>query len=167
MTAPIGRDDRPGQPWTVKVARWSARHRWPVFGAWFVLTIGLFVVSTAMGGIRALSATGGPGSGSTTEAALGFQAMNAGGTSSSPSETMTVVVASATAKVTDPAFRLTVGQVVARLAAVRTTVDGSEGPAFESVTDPYTTPPQSGLYAPVSYTHLRAHETVLDIVCRL
>ena len=148
MTAPIGRDDRPGQPWTVKVARWSARHRWPVFGAWFVLTGGLFVVSTAMGGIRALSATGGPGSGSTTEAALGFQAMNAGGTSSSPSETMTVVVASATAKVTDPAFRSTVGQVVARLASVRTTVDGSEGPAFESVTDPYTTPPQSGLYAP-------------------
>ena len=30
--------------------------------------------------------------------------------------------------------------------------------------------PQSTLYgsdAPVSYTHLRAHETVLDIVCRL
>ena len=24
-----------------------------------------------------------------------------------------------------------------------------------------------GLYKPVSYTHLRAHETVLDIVCRL
>ena len=24
-----------------------------------------------------------------------------------------------------------------------------------------------GSYAPVSYTHLRAHETVLDLVCRL
>ena len=26
---------------------------------------------------------------------------------------------------------------------------------------------ESGTYAPVSYTHLRAHETVLDLVCRL
>ena len=26
---------------------------------------------------------------------------------------------------------------------------------------------QRALYAPVSYTHLRAHETVLDLVCRL
>ena len=25
----------------------------------------------------------------------------------------------------------------------------------------------SGVYTPVSYTHLRAHETVLDLVCRL
>ena len=148
MTPPIGRDGGPGQPWTVKVARWSARHRWPVFGAWFVLTIGLVAVSTSMGGIKALSATGGPGSGSTTEAARGFQAMNAGGTSATPSETMTVVIASATAKVTDPTFRSTVGEVVARLAAVRATVAGAESPAFDTVTDPYTTPPQSGLYAP-------------------
>ena len=26
---------------------------------------------------------------------------------------------------------------------------------------------QQGIYLPVSYTHLRAHETVLHIVCRL
>ena len=77
MTPPDGRNGRSGQPWTVRVARWSARHRWPVFGAWFVLTVGLFVVSTSMGGIKALSATGAPGSGSATEAVLGFQAMNA------------------------------------------------------------------------------------------
>jgi RND superfamily putative drug exporter len=132
----------------VRVARWSARHRWPVFGAWFVLTIGLFVVSTSMGGIKALSATGGPGSGSPTEAVRGNQAMNAGGSSAAPSETMTVVIASGTASVTDPAFRSAVGEVVTRLAAVRATVGGVEGAAFGSVTDPYTTPPASGLYAP-------------------
>ena len=27
--------------------------------------------------------------------------------------------------------------------------------------------PQAGTLEPVSYTHLRAHETVLDLVCRL
>ena len=32
-----------------------------------------------------------------------------------------------------------------------------EGPALESLARSY----------PVSYTHLRAHETVLDLVCRL
>ena len=31
------------QPWTVRVASWSARHRWPVFAGWFIVTIGLFV----------------------------------------------------------------------------------------------------------------------------
>jgi hypothetical protein len=38
--------------------------------------------------------------------------------------------------------------VVTRLAAIRATVAGFEGPAFDTVTDPYTTPPQSGRYAP-------------------
>ena len=30
-----------------------------------------------------------------------------------------------------------------------------------------TRPPSAGKSAAVSYTHLRAHETVLDLVCRL
>ena len=139
---------RPRQPWTVRVASWSARHRWPVFIGWFVVTIGLFVVSTSMGGIRALSATGGPGAGQATEATLGARAMRAGTTTDTPSETMTIVVASSTAQSTDPAFKATVGGIVAKLSAVQATVGGTAGPAFASVLDPYTTPPQSGLYAP-------------------
>src|ERR1035437_7828650 len=43
------------EPWTVKVAVWSARHRWPVLAAWFVLTIGLMLGSVALGGQRAES----------------------------------------------------------------------------------------------------------------
>ena len=50
-----------GRPWTVRVAAWSAAHRWPVLVGWFVLTIGVFVVSLAAGGIRTVGATGGPG----------------------------------------------------------------------------------------------------------
>ena len=38
-----------------------------------------------------------------------------------------------------------------------------EGPAYQQLTD---LAERSGL-SPVSYTHLRAHETVLDLVCRL
>ena len=33
--------------------------------------------------------------------------------------------------------------------------------------DLYNTPQVHTMYTPVSYTHLRAHETVLDLVCRL
>ena len=48
-----------GRPLTVRVATWSARHRWPVVAAWFVFTIGLFATSIAMGGTRTLSQMGG------------------------------------------------------------------------------------------------------------
>ena len=40
------------------------------------------------------------------------------------------------------------------------------GGLAESVS-PTITPPAPLTVAPVSYTHLRAHETVLDLVCRL
>ena len=43
-------------PWTVRVAAWSARHSWPVFGLWMVLTIGLFAGSLAAGGTRTADA---------------------------------------------------------------------------------------------------------------
>src|SRR5664280_3861616 len=53
--------DRPGprRAWTVRMALWSARHRWPVMIAWFAVTIGLFVASQSLGGIKAVSATSG------------------------------------------------------------------------------------------------------------
>lgn len=42
------------EPWTVRVAMWSARRRWVVFALWFVVTIGLFALSLRAGGIRTL-----------------------------------------------------------------------------------------------------------------
>ena len=39
-------------PWTVRVATWSARHRWPVLLLWFVATIGMFLLGTSLGGTR-------------------------------------------------------------------------------------------------------------------
>ena len=140
---------RPGQPWTVRVALWSARHRWPVFGLWFVLTIGIFAISLGMGGIRAVAATGGL-AGSNTEAARGLQAMNSGaGASSAPAgETLTVVITSATVKATDPAFKTAVATIIQRLGAASATVDGTSGPALTNVIDPYAAPPAAGLLAP-------------------
>ncbi|MGH2465123.1 MAG: MMPL family transporter, partial [Candidatus Limnocylindrales bacterium] len=140
---------RPGQPWTVRVALWSARHRWPVFGLWFVLTIGIFIVSLGMGGIRAVAATGGL-AGSDTEAARGLQAMNAGASASGApaGETLTVVITSATTKATDSAFKSTVETIVQRLGSASATVAGVQGPALTKIVDPYSTPPAAGLFAP-------------------
>jgi hypothetical protein len=43
------------EPWTVKVAVWSARHRWVILGAWFLFTLGLMFASVAAGGQRSQS----------------------------------------------------------------------------------------------------------------
>jgi uncharacterized membrane protein YdfJ with MMPL/SSD domain len=43
------------EPWTVRVAVWSARHRYPVFAAWFVLIAGLMIGATLLGGQRTQS----------------------------------------------------------------------------------------------------------------
>ena len=48
------------EPATVRIAMWSARHRWPGAGLWFVATIGLLVVSLSMGGINASDANENP-----------------------------------------------------------------------------------------------------------
>jgi putative drug exporter of the RND superfamily len=43
------------EPWTVKVAVWSARHRYPVLAAWLVLVAGLMLGAIALGGQRSQS----------------------------------------------------------------------------------------------------------------
>jgi len=73
----------PRHPWTVRLALWSAHHRWPVMIAWFAVTIGLFVASQSLGGIRAVSAMSGTEL-SQTEAGRAIAAMHAGGAESLP-----------------------------------------------------------------------------------
>ncbi len=128
------------------MALWSARNRWPVMLAWFVVTIGLFVASQSLGGIKAVSAT----SGSEllqTESGRAIAAMRSGRAGSLPDE-LDVVVASPSLKVTDPAFRSTVATIFARLQEVTASLDGKPGPALTGLTDPYTAPPTAGLLSP-------------------
>ncbi|MGO9207451.1 MAG: MMPL family transporter [Candidatus Limnocylindrales bacterium] len=138
---------RPGstRPWTVRLALWSARHRWPVLCAWFVVTLGLFVASQSLGGIKAVSATS-PSELSQTESGRASLAMQSGGAASLPDE-LEVVVTSASRKVTDPAFRTTVGTIVARLGAATTTLNGTPEPALSGLINPYAAPPTAGLLA--------------------
>jgi uncharacterized membrane protein YdfJ with MMPL/SSD domain len=131
---------------TVRIALWSARHRWPVLLAWFALTFGLLAVSMALGGIRSDSPIGGGGI-PQTESGRALAAMNPGGGAAS-SEELDVVITGVSSQATDPAFRTVVEAVVERLGAVWATVDGIAGPALSELVDPYAAPATAGYVAP-------------------
>jgi RND superfamily putative drug exporter len=125
---------------------WSARHRWPVAAAWFLATIGLFVLSTALGGIKTDDPNGNPNQ-AQTESAKALALFDQGGTGT-PTEDVILVITHPGMQVTDPGFRTFVGQTVARLKAVTVNEGGTTVPAFDSVQDPATSPIQAGLVAP-------------------
>jgi RND superfamily putative drug exporter len=133
-------------PWTVRVASWSARHRWPVLGLWFVLTIGLFVGSLAAGGTNTQGAVT-QNQRAKFEAARAYDLFNASGTSD-PSQSVYVLVSDSSGTLADPAFTAAVTDAVTRLRALRSTVDGVDGPTFAQVLDPLTAPGQAGLVSP-------------------
>lgn len=131
-------------PTTVRVAVWSARHRWLVFGIWFVATLGTFALSQATGGIRAQSATGGSGR-STTEAAEGFRVFSdarpAGDFEND--EDFIATVTSSPGSISSPEFRTVVDDLVVTLGSL--SVDGQ--PALKNVVNPFEVPASAGLIA--------------------
>ena len=135
-----------GEPATVRVAMWSSRHRWPVAAGWFLGTIGLFVLSLALGGIRADDPNGNPNQ-VQTESAKAYAVFDSGGTTT-PSEDVTIVVTHPSLHVTDEPFRAFVSGAVAQLTALTVTQAGASVPAFDGVQDPTTAPPQAGLVSP-------------------
>ena len=131
------------EPWTVRVAMWSARWRWPVVALWLVVTIGLFAGSLAAGGTATLDANTDP-SGPRLEAEEAYDVLGAGA-EAPPSERLVIVLDGGTGAATDAAFRAGVAALVADLAAATGTVDGDETPTFDELVDPFGAPPQAGL----------------------
>jgi RND superfamily putative drug exporter len=125
---------RRAEPWTVKVAIWSARHRWPVFGLWFVATIGLFVVSLAMGGTKAQNAVSNDDR-AKYEAAHAYDVFNAGGTKD-PSSVLYLIVSSRSSTVQDPAVIAALGKITRQLADLKANVNGQQVAVLDSVVDP-------------------------------
>ena len=140
-TRPPGRE-----PATVRAAMWSSRHRWPVAAGWFLATIGVFLLSLALGGIRTDDPNGSPDD-VQTESAKAYAVFNAGG-SGSPFESVTIVVTHPSLHITDGAFRTFVGEAVDQLTALSVTQAGASVPAFDQVEDPTTAPPDAGLVSP-------------------
>jgi uncharacterized membrane protein YdfJ with MMPL/SSD domain len=147
VTAPPGQPEGAAHanrraPTTVRIAVWSASHRWLVFVLWFAATLGTFAVSSAMGGVRTQGATDNSGF-ATTESSEGFRVFSRAGTTQT-SESLFVVITSANQKVTDPAYAAAIGDVVARLNG--TTLAGT--PVFAPVGNPLQAPPLAGLVSP-------------------
>ncbi len=134
------------EPATVRIAMWSARHRWPVAALWFIATIGLLVVSLSMGGINAADANANPNE-RQMEASKAYDVFNAGGTND-PYEQVLIVVGGAPGATSDPAFKAAVGDLMTKLGASSGALDGIQTPTFSQLVDPFSAPPAAGLVSP-------------------
>jgi RND superfamily putative drug exporter len=144
----------------VRVAVWSARHRWPVVGLWFLLTIGTFGASLAAGGTRSADAVASNGNQQEErfESSEAFDVFNASGTAVA-THIFTLLVGDPVRIVDDPAYAKELDDILARMAALQATVDGTAGPVFEHLVDPRLAPPQSALISP-DKTTLRITATI-------
>ena len=141
------------RPWTVRVAAWSAAHRWPVFVLWFVLTIGTFVASAAAGGTKAVDAVSRDQRAryESTEANLVYSDANANAGPQAPaSQSFVLLVSNPSGTLADPTSAAAIQDIVARLTALQSTVDGVTGPVFTNLVDPTGVPAQAqaALYSP-------------------
>ncbi|HET7474315.1 MAG TPA: MMPL family transporter [Candidatus Limnocylindrales bacterium] len=139
------------RPWTVRVAAWSAAHRWPVFALWFLATIGTFAASLALGGTKAVDAVSRDQRAKyeSTEANLVYLDANVNAGPGAPaSQSFVLLVSNPGGSLTDAASAAAIQDIVARLNAVRSTVDGTKGPVFTNLVDPTTAPPAAGLFSP-------------------
>jgi uncharacterized membrane protein YdfJ with MMPL/SSD domain len=142
MTTPV--THRP--PWTVRVAAFSAAHRWPVIGLWFAVTIGLFVASIAAGGTASEDAVS-DDSAPKYESGRAYDLFNASGTQDA-GQRLVLVVGSETGTVDDPAVATAIGDIVARAKALESTIDGALLPTFDNAVDPLLAPAEAGLVSP-------------------
>ena len=137
-------------PLTVRIATWSARHRWLVFVLWLVATLGTLGVSVATGGIATSDNLEDP-NGPRLESEVAYEVLGAG-EPVAPSERMVVVVDGGANAALDPAFEQRIHELVAKLTAAKAPVDGVETATFERVVDPLVAGPQSGLISPDAST---------------
>jgi uncharacterized membrane protein YdfJ with MMPL/SSD domain len=133
-------------PLTVRIATWSARHRWLVFALWFAGTFGILFGSVAAGGIRTIDAIDDP-NGPKLESEVAYDVLGAGAPVA-PSERLVIVIDGGSGAALDPTFQASVHRLVADLTAAKATVDGTDQPTFDNVVDPFVAGPKSGLISP-------------------
>ena len=117
------------EPWTVRVAVWSARHRWVVLGAWFVFTLGLMFASVAAGGQRSQSVMD---KGKTIgDSQTGWNVFNDASTAQKiDTETFYLIVSNPNGKLDTPANRQAIADMTKRLTVLTAVVDGRPTPVF-------------------------------------
>jgi RND superfamily putative drug exporter len=133
-------------PLTVRIATWSARHRWPVFLLWFVATFGILAGSFAAGGISTLDVNEDP-NGPKLESETAYDVLGAG-EPIAPSERLVVVIDGGPGAATNADFQAAVHQLVADLSAAQALDFDMYTQVFDSVVDPFVAGPASGLISP-------------------
>ena len=123
------------EPWTVRVAMWSARHRWLVFALGSSRRSACSWCSPKLGGIRTLDVNGDP-TRATTRVRAGLRRLRRR-RATAPSERLVIVIDGGPGAATDPAFQAGVAALVADLTAAHATVDGTDPPTFDQVVDPF------------------------------
>jgi RND superfamily putative drug exporter len=134
------------EPWTVRVAVWSARHRYPVFAAWFVLIAGLMVGAMLLGGQRAQSLMDkGKTIGESQTGWNAYSDANANVKSKLTTESFYLIVSNPSGKLDTPANRAAISDMTQRLMALTATYQDKTVPVFYAdpasrfplVVDPY------------------------------
>ena len=119
------------EPWTVRVAVWSARHRYPVFAAWFVLIAGLMVGAMLLGGQRAQSLMDkGKTIGESQTGWNAYSDANANVKSKLTTESFYLIVSNPSGKLDTPANRAAISDMTQRLMALTTTYQDKTVPVF-------------------------------------
>ncbi|MDQ3408145.1 MAG: MMPL family transporter [Chloroflexota bacterium] len=143
MSAPV----TPRPPWTVRVASFSAAHRWSVFTLWVLATVGIFLASLAAGGTAAENAVAGDDEGSRYESGRAYEVFDASG-AEDPGQRLFLVVSTPSRTVDDPAVSAAVSDIAARMGQLRSTVAGEPVATFDPIVDPLLVPPEAGLVSP-------------------
>jgi uncharacterized membrane protein YdfJ with MMPL/SSD domain len=134
------------EPWTVRVAVWSARHRWPVFAAWFVLVFGLMFGASALGGQNTQSIMEqGKSIGESDAGWNAYDDANASAKSQVTTEWFYLLVSDVGGKLDTPANRAAIADMTVRLQALTVDYEGKTVPVFYAtpgsqlppVVDPY------------------------------
>jgi RND superfamily putative drug exporter len=119
------------EPWTVRVAVWSARHRYPVFAAWFVLIAGLMVGAMLLGGQRAQSLMDkGKTIGESQTGWNAYSDANANVKSKLTTESFYLIVSNPSGKLDTPANRAAISDMTQRLMALTATYQDKTVPVF-------------------------------------
>ena len=123
------------EPWTVRVAVWSARHRWPVFAAWFVLIFGLMLGSAALGGQNTQSLMDkGKSIGQANDGWNAFDNASDKTKAQVDTESFYLIVSNPHGSLETTANKAAIASMTQQLTALTATVDGKTVPVF--YTDP-------------------------------
>jgi uncharacterized membrane protein YdfJ with MMPL/SSD domain len=146
-------------PWTVRVAGFSARHRWPVIGLWFVFTVGLFAASLGIGGTNTADAVSNDHR-ARYESSEAYLVFSPPGTSTlPPSAQFLLVVSNSSGTVDDPGFVAAINDAVTKMSALKATVNGLTGAIFQELANPLAAPSTAGLVS--------ADRTTVRIIARI